>query len=148
MGQYIPRHVEKVVARGVEFLDRKFGAAHWPALIDLKTFDISEGSHCVLGQVVGEDGVDSGYEKATDHWVGFLNGYVRDMAFEDAWKNNLYGGTKPIPSPQAFGFEAVSSWDAEDHGLPTIEYDQLQAAWQRIVRKRQRWLADMPKLEV
>ena len=49
----------KAVANGSLLLDRLLGTG-WPLLVDLDTFNISEGSHCVLGQVFRPQFIEDG----------------------------------------------------------------------------------------
>lgn len=149
MGKYVPVAARRAVERGVTLLDRKFGDG-WPALIDLETFDIGDGDRCVLGQVVNLEDVDSetisaledegndyvdGYLAATHDWKGFLNGYVRDMAFEDGWHER-----QGVPHDAAFGFEANDLWGRQGNDNPKLRftYEDLQVEWTRVIKRRQK----------
>lgn len=60
------------IENGVALLNKTVGP-NWPVLINLDTFDIGQGSRCVLGQVfVGADG--QGY----DYGKGALRTYVKE----------------------------------------------------------------------
>ena len=141
MGQYVPVRVRRAVARGVEFLDKKYGPI-WAHFIDLDTFDISQGNQCVLGQLVPaldpdyrDDGAGiEGYDYATDKHYDFFNGIVQDLAFEDFWNTELRDDEADVTlKTSGLGFDSWDLW-----GDNAITYPSLQLEWERVIRKRQR----------
>jgi hypothetical protein len=67
-GIEIPAAIRERVTRGAEMLDRL--CCGWAGMIDLRIFDFSRCSRCVLGQIYGEysDGLKSiGFDLKTNH---------------------------------------------------------------------------------
>lgn len=98
------------IKNGMAILDQEVGKG-WPLLINLDTFDIGNGSRCVLGQVFArsveaakEAGETDPYGQAIENGYGFrdlvrqdiertfdLNGFAQDALFKYLWDEPFAG---------------------------------------------------------
>lgn len=98
------------VQRGAEYLDEHDPG--WHQRVDTKTLELSNGAHCVLGQLHGD----------------FRLGLGRSQMI------NLSSAPRASLSPVAYGFKCVSdvpdTWQDRD-------YRMLNTAWSEEVARRQ-----------
>ncbi len=97
------------VARGASYLDKVDPT--WYRSVDPVTLELSDGSHCVLGQMHG------------DYRLGLGRSHLLNMG----------SGPRPSLSPVAHGFQAL---DTESDADTAHDYDFLTTAWAEAVRKR------------
>jgi hypothetical protein len=105
------------VRRGARYLDEHH--PDWHRSIDAESLELSDGSHCVLGQLHGD----------------FRLGLGRSQMI------NLSSAPRASLSPVAYGFKCVSNvpdeWQDRD-------YELLNRAWREAVRRRQEDPATTP----
>lgn len=104
-----PKSARERVQRGASYLDSV--NPHWYRSVDPVTLELSDGSHCVLGQMHG------------DYRLGLGRSHLLNM------------GSSPRASlsPVAYGFQAT---DTGDDDITAHDYDLLTAAWAEAVRMR------------
>lgn len=104
-----PASARKRVERGAAYLDGV--DPHWYRSVDPVTLELSDGSHCVLGQMHG------------DYRLGLGRAHLLNMG----------SGPRASLSPVAYGFQAADTGDAD---MDAHDYDLLTAAWAEAVRAR------------
>ncbi|MFO8231074.1 MAG: hypothetical protein R6U20_00265 [Longimonas sp.] len=104
-----PASARKRVERGATYLDGV--DPHWYRGVDPVTLELSDGSHCVLGQMHG------------DYRLGLGRAHLLNMG----------SGPRASLSPVAYGFQAADTGDAD---MDAHDYDLLTAAWAEAIRAR------------
>ena len=104
-----PTSARTRVQRGADYLDSV--DPHWYRSVDPVTLELSNGSHCVLGQMHG------------DYRMGLGRAHLLNMG----------SGPRASLSPVAYGFQAADTGDAD---MTAHDYDLLTAAWAEAVRTR------------
>lgn len=115
--QITPEKARERVQRGAAFLDN--ADPEWYRRVDPETLALSDGHHCVLGQIHGE----------------FRLGLGRSHLI------SLSSAPRASLSPVAYGFKCV---DGVSDDWQKRDYDLLDEAWKEAVQNRQ---ADDPTME-
>ena len=97
------------VARGASYLDKVDPT--WYRSVDPVTLELSDGAHCVLGQMHG------------DYRLGLGRAHLLNMG----------SGPRASLSPVAHGFQALNTESESDKAR---DYDFLTTAWAESVRTR------------
>jgi len=102
-----------IVRRGVKLLDSI--KPNWFKKINLKEFDLGDGSMCVLGQVYGD-------------FTAAVNDIATDAVKNLAKRTKLVFQDEPILDPVYYGFDRSSA----------AGYEDLAHEWQLVIAKRQK----------
>lgn len=149
----IRKREREVVAKGAALLDEQMPG--WASQIDLNRLQLSDSTHCVLGQLFDEpqtvprwqDHNEASLEQAVADELSF-GGNIRSEASIRTWylqpvctANYQLGkivlgiqGLEEGKSPTDFGFDGDGDYDNNR----STRYDGLDLAWAQAVRDRQR----------
>ena len=120
--------MEERAANGMALLDAKLGEA-WPVMVDLQTFNINDGSRCVIGQVIGKATEwDEMYTGGINAITTDLNRQIQDLLFEVTWPGR--GTTGPSPDDDN---SKKLAWATGFWGSTAVSND----VWRKLIRERQ-----------
>jgi hypothetical protein len=139
-----PTDPEQRIANGFTLLNYLVGEG-WPLLINLETFDINNGSLCVLGQVfdpklVGHTDTDWKHDNGYDNFLDDpdlatnLNGFVEGLLFDEDWDRYSLAQTIGMDSGSVgtpMWKEAIKEAQDKLGGEPAVRAAQELLARQR-----------------
>ena len=142
---------EARVEIGMGLLDKVFGP-EWALLIDLDTFNISDGNRCVLGQIAHATNgritdkqreISGRRDDTEDYWLMLpaladLNGKIQDFLFEHVyWEPHQVGMSSVINNAGGFTGDPRT----QDPWEKAIKARQQELGGARAVRRARRVLA-------